>query len=55
MKDIVDYSKKSQGNDQWSKLKDFKDPVTGKVVPQTPEGEPSPVGTGLNKPSDSNG
>jgi len=52
MKNIVDYSKKSQGNDEWAKLKPFKDPVSGKVVPQNPQGEASPVGSGLNKPSD---
>ena len=31
-KDIVDYSKQSQGNDEWSRLKDFRDPVSGRKL-----------------------
>jgi hypothetical protein len=29
---LVDYAKQSQGNDDWSKLKDFKDPVNGRKL-----------------------
>jgi hypothetical protein len=52
VKNIVDYAKQSQGNDEWSKLKSFKDPVTGKTLPQNPQGDASPVGTGVKKPGD---
>ena len=30
----------AQPDDKWARLKDFKDPITGKVVPQNPQGEP---------------
>jgi hypothetical protein len=41
-------------DENWAKrIERFRDPVTGKVVPQNPQGEASPDGTGLNKPSDS--
>jgi hypothetical protein len=40
-------------DEKWAwNIERFKDPVTGKVVPQNPQGEASPVGTGLNKPGD---
>jgi hypothetical protein len=53
-RDNADKSGLGRNSDSWaSNMERFRDPVTGKVVPQTPEGKPSPVGTGLNKPSDS--
>jgi hypothetical protein len=47
--------------DGWAKLKDFRDPVSGRKLnsigdtrPQR-QVNPSPAGTGLNKPGDSRG
>lgn len=35
----------ANNQDDWAKLKPFRDPVSGKVLPQNPQGEPSPVGS----------
>jgi hypothetical protein len=41
-------------DEKWAASIPFaKDPVTGKTLKQNPQGEASPVGTGLNKPGDS--
>ena len=37
------------------KLQNFRDPVTGKVVPQNPQGEPRPVGSDLTSKQNSDG
>jgi hypothetical protein len=53
-RDNADKSGLGRNSDAWAKnMEKFRDPVSGKVLPQTPEGNPSPVGTGLNKKSDS--
>jgi hypothetical protein len=58
-KDLVDYSKQSQGNDEWAKLKDFRDPVNGRKLNSTGDWRPESqlgkgsVPKGLNKPGDS--
>lgn len=33
----------------WATQKPFRDPITGKVLPQNPQGEASPVGSDLGK------
>ena len=32
-----------QPDDAWARLKPFRDPVTGKIVPQNPPGEPRQI------------
>jgi hypothetical protein len=53
-RDNADKSGLGRNSDAWTTGKpNFRDPVSGKVLPQTPEGNPSPVGSGLAKPRDS--
>jgi hypothetical protein len=62
---FLDYAKRSSSKqvngrpEEWARLKDFRDPVSGKKLnsigdtrPQR-EVNPSPAGSGLQKPSDS--
>ena len=45
-KNLVNYRKQSLGNDAWTKLKNFRDPVSGKTIENIQS--PKPIG-GLDR------
>jgi hypothetical protein len=55
---FIEYTKRSKSEqvngpqEKWAKIKNWSDPVGGPGAPKDVV-KPSPVGTGLNKPSDS--
>jgi hypothetical protein len=52
-RDNADKSGLGRNSDAWANnMEKFRDPVTGKVVPQNPQGDASPLGSGVWQETD---